>query len=527
VNKDGSQFWKDGRVRFPEPTPTERALAKPDGSYHSMFGPCVAHSGVVYANSNDNVSLASTRITKARNPLCIGYEQAMQYKQSLYIAQNQSALLELARMYDGDLEGYTNMILEAEDHHGDVHAKRVLRIQAWEELLDNNSILDNTWHAPGKTTEYKMKKFEVAKPGKVPRMIGDLGVACSLQGFRLTKFMKMAMADNPYHVNGGAIQFISTPAPAALERVFSQLIEPEGRFYFSLFSDDSCLSYRRSDGVILRYNIDISSCDASHTTELFYALKHLFPAHLQSEAQQLIDQCQENITIYDLNNKRRKVVLEPSGPRLYSGSTLTTIINNLANILIGLSISQSHNINSAADIVQAAANVGYIVTCEDCTDWHQLQFLKHSPVRCTDGVIRPLLNIGVLLRLSGTCKGDLPGSSKTPLRQRAESFQASLLRGAYPHAQFTLLSNMRAKAGLSTFETDRMVKAMLEYKVVGGDYADFTVPSHEVWARYSLTPLEISELECDFGHCGFEQHYTSSGTDKVLMLDYGLTGREL
>lgn len=527
MNKTGSQFWKDGRIRFPEPTPTEELLAKPDGSYHSLFGPCVAHSGVVYANCNGNVSLASTRITKARNPLCIGYEQAMQYNQSLYISKNQDVLRQLARMYAPDLDDYITMVDEAELHHGDTHVKRMLRIHAWDELVNYNHIYDNTWHAPGKTTEYKMKKFEIAKPGKPPRMIGDLGVACSLQGFRLTKFMKMAMADHPLHINGGKIEFIPSPDPTSLERVFAQLIEPEGRFYFVLFSDDSCLSYRRSDGVVLRYNIDISSCDASHTTELFYALKHLFPPHLHSEAQQLIDQCQEDITIYDINNKRRRVTLRPSGPRLYSGSTLTTIINNLANILIGLSISQFPNVQSATDITQAAVDVGYIVTCEDCSDWHQLQFLKHSPVRCTDGVIRPLLNIGVLLRLSGTCKGDLPGSRFTPLRTRAESFQASLLLGAYPHARFVLLSNMRKMAGLPTVETDRVVRDILEYKVSDNDYVDFTVSSHEVWARYSLTPLEVCELENDFGLSGFESHYTSSGTEKVLKLDYGLIGREL
>ena len=527
MGRTGLRFWKDGRIRFPEPSIAEKLLAKPDGSYHSLFGPCVAHSGVVYANSNHNVSLASTRITKARNPLCIGYEQAMQYNQSMYITKNNGVLHDLALMYAPDFHDYTNMIHEAELHHGDTHAKRLLRIQAWEELLDNNNIFDNTWHAPGKTTEYKMKKFEIAKPGKVPRMIGDLGVACSLQGFRLTKFMKMAMADHPLHINGGKIESVPSPDPATLERVFAQLIEPEGRFYFVLFSDDSCLSIRRADGVILRYNIDISSCDASHTTELFYALKHLFPPFLHSEAQQLIDQCQENITIYDVNNKRRRVTLKPSGPRLYSGSTLTTIINNLANILIGLSISQIPNVQGVADVVKAAVEVGYIVTCEDCSDWHQLQFLKHSPVRCTDGVIRPLLNIGVLLRLSGTCKGDLPGPRSIPLRRRAESFQASLLRGAYPHARFTLLSNMRSRAGLPTVETDRVVRGMLEYKVADSDYVDFTVPSHEVWARYSLTELEICELEVDFGLSGFEMHYTSSGTEKVIKLDYGLSGREL
>ena len=528
MNPGGARFWVGGRIAFPEPTEMERLHVKPDGSYHSLFGPCVAHSGVVYAEDNGNVSLASTRITKARNPICHGYEQAMQYQQSVFISSNTHILLDLALSYEGDLDDYTNMVLESELHHDDTHTKRLLRMHAWEELLDNNNIYDNTWHAPGSVTQYKMKKFEIAKVGKVPRMICDLGVACSLQGFRLTKFMKYAMANNPFHINGGVIEFIPTPTPADLERVFQQLIEPEGRFYFPLFSDDSCLSYRRDDGHILRFNVDISSCDASHTTELFYALKHLFPLHLRADFQQLIDQCQECITIYDLNNKSRKVVLEPSGPRLYSGSTLTTIINNLANILIGISISQATNVRSSADIVRAAALVGYIVTCEDCSDWHQLQFLKHSPVLSTDGRVRPLLNIGVLLRLSGTCKGDLPGNKKTPLRDRAEAFQASLLQGAYPHAQFTLLTNMRAHSGIATRETDVMVERMLEYKVVqDDDYGDFTVSSSEVWARYGLTDLEIAEIEIDFGCTGFESHYTSSGTDKVLELDYGLTGRTL
>jgi hypothetical protein len=371
-----------------------------------------------------------------------------------------------------------------------------------------------------------MKKDEIGKNGKIPRLICDLGVACSLQGFRITSFMKKAMAYCPLEVEGGVIQFIPTPDPATLEYVFGELINPSERFYMCVFSDDSCLALRKPDGEILRYNVDISSCDSSHTSELFFALRDLFPAHLRDEVEQLIAQCRESFSILDMYNKKRKVVLQPTGPRLYSGSTLTTILNNLANFCIGASIAKHPNIRCAKDVVSAAFRAGYEVTCEDCSDWHQLQFLKHSPVRCTDGVVRPLLNIGVLLRLSGTCKGDLPGSKNTPLRERGRAFQASLLRGAYPHAHFTLLDNMREHAGLGNEECDACVRKIFEHKVADGDYTDFRVPSEEVWARYGLTALEIAELEDDFGNCDYGEHYYSDGTDKVLEKDYGLSGRE-
>lgn len=338
--------------------------------------------------------------------------------------------------------------------------------------------------------------------------------------------MKKAMAYCPLEVEGGVIQFIPTPDPATLEFVFGELIEPSERFYMSVFSDDSCLALRKADGTILRYNVDISSCDSSHTSELFFALRDLFPSHLRDEVEQLIAQCRESFTILDMYNKARKVVLKPTGPRLYSGSTLTTILNNLANFCIGVSIAKHPNIQSARDVISAAFRAGYEVTCEDCSDWHQLQFLKHSPVRCTDGVIRPLLNIGVLLRLSGTCKGDLPGSKDTPLCERGRAFQASLLRGAYPHAHFKLLDNMREHAGLGNEECDKHIRKIFEYKVADGDYSDFRVPSEEVWARYDLNALEIAELEEDFGNCAYGEHYYSDGTNKVLEKDYGLSGRE-
>lgn len=526
MNTGGSQYWQDGRLCFPEPTEAERGTARLDGSYRTCFGPCVAHNGVVYGNNNHNVSLAVIRISKVRNPLFAGYEQLMQCQQGQFLFNNKTLFEYIASEYEQHFDDYTDMLTEAADHHADPHQKKELRVQSWQEMLDTNGLHETCWHSPNKGHVYKMKKDEVGKVGKIPRLICDLGVACSLQGFRITSFMKKAMAYCPIKIGGGTIQFVPTPDPASLEAVFNELIEPSDRFYMSVFSDDSCLALRKPTGEVLRYNVDISSCDSSHTSELFFALRDLFPPRLRDEVEQLIAQCRESFTILDLYNKQRKLILEPTGPRLYSGSTLTTILNNLANFCIGIAISQHPNIQSASDVISSAFRAGYEVTCEDCSDWHQLQFLKHSPVRCTDGVIRPLLNIGVLLRLSGTCKGDLPGSKNTPLRERARAFQASLLRGAYPHANFLLLDNMREHAGMGNEVCDKHVRKIFEHKVVESDYPDFYVPTDEVWARYGLSTLEIAELELEFGNCSFEEHYYSDGTDKVLKMDYGLSGRE-
>jgi hypothetical protein len=377
-----------------------------------------------------------------------------------------------------------------------------------------------------------MKIFEIAKPGKAPRMIGDLGVHASLQGFRITKFIKEVMAQRPIEINGGMIEFCPKPDPASLSRVFENLINPPGRFYFVYFSDDSCLALRTKSGKVLRFNVDISSCDASHTQALFDALIAITPDEHKGDIRRLVDQCKTPITIRDCVNRRRFVRMTPKTARLYSGSTLTTIINNLANILIALSISFS-DIQNAADVVASAARAGYIVTCEDCSNWHQLQFLKHSPVLDTEDNIRPLLNIGVLLRLIGTCKGDLPGSSKVPLRTRAQVFQAALLNGAYPRAHFRLIDNLKKNSPLPSAhktlyeKSNAVVSKELEYKVVDSELDPvFTVSSSEVFARYGLSDLEICEVETEMGSCGIGDHYYSSGTDKILQADYGLTGRE-
>lgn len=518
----GGEYFVNGVLRFPA-SDEARPGAYKDGSYHTHFGPCIAHSGVVYACNNHNVAQAFPRLTKCREPEIEGFEEWMQANQTSFIAGHGKFVSKLRTLYQRGLDNFTSMVDECIEHHADPHIKRAERVAAMRDLYEQNRLFDRLWYMDGKDTEYKFKKFEFAKPGKPGRMIGNLHCPASLQGFRLTNFMKYAFAENPVSTIGGVMEFIPVPSARELERVFAQLEAPTGRFYMSYFSDDACLALRTKSGKLLRCNLDISSCDASHTQALFDMLVEITPKRFKEDMRRLVEQCQTVIKIYDQSDHRRYVKLKPKHARLYSGSTLTTLINNLANILIGRAIAESE-INEYADIVTAARRVGYVVTCEPCEDIRKLQFLKHSPVRDTTGRLRALLNMGVLFRLTGTCKGDLPGTTREGIQARAEKFQAALLQGAYPRVSMPLVDRLKRNVAHAkpTARQQAVVERELLFKVDPKDDERYTVSSEEVWSRYDLTPFEIVELEEGFAACGFGDHFQSTGAEKVLKRDYGL-----
>jgi len=523
-------------VQFPEPTAIERLSCKRDGSYMTRAGPCASHNGNIYARETSNLAAGVTRLTKSRLPKIPGAEQGFRDKQKVFIAEHESFINHLRRDYDSYYAECCSILEEAILHHADPHDKKDLRIVSWKDIEDYNVLFNDVWNIPGKYALYKVKIFEIAKPNKTIRCIGDLGCPASLQGFRLADFTKKAMFGEPIHINGGTIEFCKEPSVSALTGVFERLISPPGRFSFVYFSDDSCLAIRTTSGKILRFNVDISSCDASHTAALFDAYVRIHPERLQEDARKLVKQCEQPITVVDLYNRRRKVTLKPKEPRLYSGSTITTAINNLACQLIGLAISETE-INCKEDVIMAAEKAGYIVTCIDCSDWHQLQFLKHSPVFDTDGKLRPLLNLGVLLRLSGTAKGDFIGTKGESLQVKVERQQASLLQGAYPRAHFPLMESMKecCKGGLTHKLTSKLEKQLrnasnnrIGLKVSTKDSDDhFSVCSEEVYKRYLLTPHEISQMDNDFAHMGYGCHYASSATNKIFKTDYDLNAKYL
>lgn len=514
----GREYFKNGILTFPLST-----APKEDRTYRTVFGPFFSNNGVVYAHTDHNVSLAFRRLTATREPDKPGVEEKLNSAQMRFCATHRELIERLRESYSGHFNQTTTAHHDTRLHHDAPHPKRRLRVEAWKDINDSGQVGDALWLHKVK---YKMKKDEIGKPESPARMIGDLGIAASLQGFYYTSLMKYAMADEPLFYRGGEIAFCIKPSPSKLTEIFNKLIDPIGRFYFVYFSDDSCFSVRINNKVQI-FNLDISKCDASHRPIIFQTLVELFPTSMKSAAQSLVDQCKLPISICSVSDPKIKVLLKPKRAKLYSGSTLTTILNNLANILIAICLAEATFTEDklGQQVIHAVRRTGYIVKCEECPTPQDIQFLKHSPVYDTNGILRPLLNLGVLLRASGTCRGDLPG--RGDLKIRAKKFQAALLQGMYPRVHFTLLDLLIEEAGeigsdRTSIRCLKRVHERFKYKVDHDDkYDTFTVSDDQISKRYRLTELELLELH-ELAMFGHNYHLASRGVEKILEKDYSL-----
>jgi hypothetical protein len=429
-------------------------------------------------------------------------------------------------MAESYTESFAGLLYEALIHHADKHPKRELRIKAMEELIESGDLGSPLWL---RSVLYKMKCDELAKPGKWPRMIGDLGVAASLQGFRSTGFIKEAMNVKPLIVNGFEIEFVKAPSYARLVSVFEKLMcPPEKNGYMALFSDDSCCSVRLPNGDVKYGNLDISGCDASHTLAIFDQIQYITPDNMKPDMSKLVKQCQLPIKIVNIHDRHQVCKLKNihGEPVLYSGSTLTTGINNLANFDIGIAISEdlgAGRIKDFEDLATSASRVGYVITCEEAKIPHELQFLKHSPAWDENGVMRPLLNLGVLIRASGTSKGDLPGKKSEGIEARAASFQKSVLRGMYPGATFSILLSLRkhVQSATVTKEYEAAAAKHLPYGL-DSESCSYHINDDELSRRYGLSLAEVQELAELIDDAGFGFQIQSSAVDKILRVDYGL-----
>jgi len=146
----------------------------------------------------------------------------------------------------------------------------------------------------------------------------------------------------------------------------------------------------------------------------------------------VIDQLRKELVIKSTHKRGKDAITLIHGSiddidcTLFSGSVLTTLVNNVANLLIARSVYE-RRCTTCAEIVAAAADVGYVVTMDECDKFENMQFLKHSPFVNDDGVVLPFVNLGVLLRSLGQCNGDLPGTRNDDLRSRAQKFTSGYL----------------------------------------------------------------------------------------------------
>lgn len=562
----GKQWFVDGQLKFPE---IKDPI--PDLLYRTLFGPCVAHNGRVLANDNLTVRHAFWRLTRARRPtperlaigfpgslddFCDGYDQLLADEQENFVNTHTSFLDMLTTLYAPHIQYFKGTEEECSDHVGDPHDKRILRLKCWGELNDDGDRFGYVWV---KHVLYKFKKDEIAKFDKEGRMIGDLGIAASLQGFVLTSLLKKAMAESPIFVFGGRLQFCSSPRQSDLDNVFRTLLRPVYKFEMFYYSDDSCFSFTHHN-ITYSYNLDISKCDSSHRHKMFDALKALCSSNSEALACMSVLVAQLELPIKIRSVGHEKGVKGPTvcgtfdGPTLYSGSTVTTVINNLANIFIGYLLGEAiskledrpYTVEELASIFTLCVEKsGYIITGlsadEICQRPVDLQFLKHSPAMSTAGIYRALKNFGVLLRASGSCKTDLPVDRQLTITQRARAFQRGLIHGTYPRTSCSILTTMlQATSGPEANASFlRLASLQLSYfsqereneRQKGEPRTNPNIPLDDeviefapeaILERYCLDEEEVAAFNV-FITTSTGQHTAHSFVTKILGKDYSLS----
>jgi hypothetical protein len=516
----GKEFYQNDILDFGE---EYRSVKEIDGTYRSVFGPIFDHAGVIYANCNKNVSIALTRLTSEVKPEIHGLHAALFCAQALFIPTLDDLRTRLSHAISVYTLVFKDMVEEAFDHVHDPHPKKEIRIRSLLELSYTNEIAHDIWMY---VTQGKIKKDEYGKPGKKPRLINDLTCPASLQGAFFTSLMKKAMAAFVYDLPCGVATFISKPDYATLKIQFNNMIDNTLPIRMIYFSDDSCIAVN-TDGVNRLYNMDIFCCDATHGIEAFKFLQSLFPDDRHGDIiRRLIKQLTTDLVIKSSNfhKDRKKVVLRPKEPVLYSGTTLTTFVNNDANLFIFCSLEQAAREGrklTKEEIIACAARAGYGITLEPCINVQKLQFLKNSPMLNQHGEYVPVLNQGVLVRSFGRCKGDIPGPSKESYESRARMFNGALLKGMYPYTHFNLLDSLRIGTLAPTKKIEQHALKHLPYEHSVEQRPIDYISDDQLCLRYDLSLVDIQELNT-YASYGTGSRVRVHASNQMLLIDYGL-----
>lgn len=506
IKKSEEVVLKDNLPFFPSENMQHEKI---DTFYRTCFGPTFTHNGRIYSRSNKSLTYAATRLLGARPEvngrthweLCDLQRRFIDRHKKIFTDYGHILCQNLEEKYDDLISSVIRLVKEP-------HPKKRERIRALKELLETNQISSEIWF---REVLGNVKGEEWAKPLKYPRLVNDLTTCASLLGATATHIMKDAMAAAPLWYKGGVAIFVAKPNHEILERVFELLITASHPV-FIYFSDDSCLGIT-INGKRLMANIDISTCDGSHTRSLFNTLTMVTRGKIRLLMRRLIAQCAAPLKLKTRHGKH-KIKYKTCEPVLYSGSTLTTLVNNLANICIFMSVMDT-DVRGGEDVVSAAAAAGYNVSFDVCSVPEKLQFLKHSPC-WYDGKWRAVINAGVILRLSGMCKRDLPGSKKISIEQRAKNFQSSLIECFKNTPQHELIESLKPESAqqISGFKSGHYIVDNLISSV-------FPVPVEHFTKRYDITPLHYQEM-CHYARHGFGHFIRCHASERILKLDYGL-----
>lgn len=487
--------------------------------YRSVFGPHFSTNSQMPHCNNDGLRGAVRRLTCVRKPEIVGWHELLRDNQYAILERIPLLISNWTTWFRNGLRFITMSKLDSFKERNlwcdKPHPKRLLRQNTRTKVVQHGTVSMN---ARVKCVDYKCKTKELLPPGKYPRAIGDLTAPGSTALGYYMDWVKEQF-ELPFHVGRCSCRFIKTPDHNILAEVFRNLIQPTG-LYFCFFSDDSCISVQCTDG-ILTANLDISACDGSNFDPVFNILKDAMSvdSRYSNDIQDAFKQCRSGCVIKEIGGTSR-IRMKPRGHVLYSGSVLTTSINNMANTLIFL-----HIVHLLRDrvvckdemrriIVDAGLLAGYELKIDECHTHSDIQFLKHSPALIGD-LILPYLNIGVLLRSFGTIPGDLPGKRKLGLVKRAKMFNSDVIK-SWKHAGNT--SVRRAFNNKIIDETLNYTPPDTTWK--SGNSSQTPIPDQEICSRYNISLHELDELNETIANSSIGDRVSLRVVDKIMNKDY-------
>jgi hypothetical protein len=522
-------FTDDMRLNF-----TPSPLSRKDPFYFNQHGPTVYYPSVVLGDCATSLNAAITRLSNARseeytlNGLKFTIDETMfRHNQRVATAEfiNSDIFSEIKSMMSTTID--LPDLLESLDNFVKLpHTKRKPREQCWEQDQNTGDINRRIWlkRIIGKIKRGERAKYKPGKPA-LSRLINDLGVAASLQGAQVTEEIKKVLASNPIFGTNYYLKYVKSPDFEQLVEAFTNLTSCEHDYAMIYHSDDSCITIPHKRKGPTTYNMDISKCDSSHMQEIFDILLYIFKDHpFYNELKILVEQLMVNLVLINPGGSEY-VELKTLRAILYSGTTLSTLINNIANILIFYKIRQN-KCTTEEEIMIAAAEAGYIVTLEECDRLEKITFLKSFPHITTPSedpyghgrmTICPCL--GIPLRSSGACKGDLPGRGDIELR--AADFQYAVIHGMFPASQHPLILSIKghsSRRNVIKLNSKIRLDFELDYKLSGVLHEN--VYTSALCIRYDCETEEVVELTELFTKHRFGFSIRTALTDKILSFDY-------
>lgn len=472
------------------------------------------HSGLVYKKSVNNMDLGFRRQTCIREPsdpsieaallvghknLFLGNRTSRRFRGSMWRALDTMK----SRLKIILANKFKDMIEDVWECAQQIHDKRDLRLNAYASLDDMGKLLSRLFMDH---VRIKLKCPEYAKYMKYPRTIGDYTTEGSLLGGHVTPLLK-ELFSQLLLLDGDSFRFVEKPTPRELVEVFE-----EHRFaknnVFTFHSDDNMVTLQCVDGPV-SFNLDISSCDISNGLPIFEYLLRICEDDpwMHDIVSRLVEQCKTKAVVYNPVFPKEKFRFKTARPIEYSGSLLTTTLNNIASLLISLSISFSFRTkkilrkDAAAAISKCAKSIGYLVTVEEWKRVEDSQFLKYS-WSSTAGLV---FNMGPLIRSLGSCDGDAPrilGRPKATVTEKLWEHARGVMLGTAHYGNNSILHALRTLFRIPS-SVDSIDDTILHnrYGLSGGEVEGFVKLIAEIRPGVYINHIAVSKIMSkDYGY---------------------------